>query len=88
MNVLLPISMISWPAAFILLGISAKTDLKDRIIPNELVVAIAAIGLAHTLLTRPGLIWLSLFAAVSLLPPTSPTDHCRVSTRADGAPQL
>lgn len=56
--------MISWPAAFILLGISAKTDLKDRIIPNELVVAIGAIGLAHTLLTRPGLIWLSVFAAV------------------------
>ena len=63
MNVLLPISIISWLAAFILLGIGAKTDLKDRIIPNELVIAIASIGVAHTLLTRPGLIWLSLLAA-------------------------
>ncbi len=64
MNALLSISIISWPAAFILLGIGAKTDLKDRIIPNELVIAIASIGVAHTLLTRPGLIWLSLLAAV------------------------
>jgi prepilin peptidase CpaA len=63
MSFLLPIYVISWPAAFILLGIGAKTDLKDRIIPNELVVAVAAIGLAHTLLARPWLVWLSLLAA-------------------------
>ena len=63
MSFLLPIYMISWPAAFILLGISARTDLKDRIIPNELVVAIAAIGVAQALLARPGLVWLSLLAA-------------------------
>jgi prepilin peptidase CpaA len=63
MSFLLPIYVISWPAAFILLGISAKTDFKDRIIPNKLVVAVAAIGLAHTLLARPGLVWLSLLAA-------------------------
>jgi prepilin peptidase CpaA len=63
MSFLLPIYVISWPATFFLLGICAKTDLKDRIIPNELVVAIAAIGLAHALLARPGLVWLSLLAA-------------------------
>jgi prepilin peptidase CpaA len=60
---LLPIYVISWPAAFILLGISAKTDLKDRIIPNELVIAVATIGLAHGLIARSELVWLSLLAA-------------------------
>ena len=63
MSFLLPIYVISWPAAYILLGICASTDLKDRIIPNELVVAIAAIGLAQALVARPWQVWLSLLAA-------------------------
>jgi prepilin peptidase CpaA len=67
MSFLLPIYVISWPAAFILLGISARTDLKDRIIPNKLVVAVAAIGLAQALVARPGLVWLSLLVAAVVL---------------------
>ena len=64
MSFLLPIYMISWPVSLILLAVSARTDLKERIIPNELVAAVAVVGLAQGLVARPGLVWLSLFAAV------------------------
>jgi prepilin peptidase CpaA len=67
MSFLLPIYAITWPAAFVLLSISARWDLRDRIIPNELVVAIGAIGLAQALLARPGLVWLSILAATIVL---------------------
>ena len=63
MSLLLPIYMISWPVSLFLLAVGARTDLKDRIIPNELVAAVAAIGLAQGLVARPGLVWLSLIAA-------------------------
>ena len=63
MSFLLPIDTISWAAILILLAVSAKTDLKDRIIPNELVAAVAAIGLIQGLAARPGLVWFSLLAA-------------------------
>jgi len=63
MSLLLPIYMISWPVSLFLLVASARSDLKDRLIPNEFVAAVAAIGLAQALLARPGLIWLSLLAA-------------------------
>jgi prepilin peptidase CpaA len=66
MSFLLPIYSISWPVIFVLLFVSASTDLKRRIIPNELVVAIAAIGVAQGLIARPGLVWLSLLAAVAV----------------------
>jgi prepilin peptidase CpaA len=63
MSLLLPIYMISWPVSLFLLAVGARTDLKNRIIPNALVAAVAAIGLAQGLVARPGLVWLSLIAA-------------------------
>jgi prepilin peptidase CpaA len=60
------IQTMCWLASLIVLGASAGTDLKDRIIPNELVAALAAIGLAQGLASRPGLVWLSLLVAVGV----------------------
>ncbi|HET6377453.1 MAG TPA: A24 family peptidase [Methylocella sp.] len=54
---------VSWATSLILLSVCAVTDLRDRIIPNELVAGIAMIGLAQSLLTRPGQAWLSLLIA-------------------------
>jgi prepilin peptidase CpaA len=64
MSFLLPIYMISWPVILFLLAVSARMDLKDRIIPNELVAAVALVGLSQGFVARPGLVWLSLFAAI------------------------
>jgi prepilin peptidase CpaA len=63
MSFLLPIHLLTWSAAVVLLGVSVGTDLRDRIIPNELVLAIVGIGLAQAILARPGLLWLSLLLA-------------------------
>lgn len=54
---------ISWVVSLILLAACAATDLRDRIIPNELVAGIAAAGVAQSLLTRPGQAGLSLLIA-------------------------
>jgi prepilin peptidase CpaA len=56
--------IISWLASLLLLARSAGTDLKERRIPNELVAAVAVIGLALGLIARPGLVWFSLLVAV------------------------
>ncbi len=64
MSLPLFIYAISQPASLILLGVSAGIDLRDRLIPNELVVAVALIGLAQGLASRPGVVWISLLAAV------------------------
>ncbi|PNG27143.1 A24 family peptidase [Methylocella silvestris] len=56
-----------WAAALIILFASATRDLKDRIIPNEYVVIVAAIGVAQCIATRPGLAWVSLLAAAGTL---------------------
>lgn len=61
---LLPIGVVSWSASLCLLAVSAATDLKDRRIPNELVAALAAIGLTQGLLARSGQVWLSLLVAL------------------------
>jgi prepilin peptidase CpaA len=64
MSLPLFIYAICQPASLIVLGVSAGIDLKDRLIPNELVVAVALIGLAQGLASRPGVVWLSLLVAV------------------------
>jgi prepilin peptidase CpaA len=56
--------MISWPASLIVLSLSAGADLKDRLIPNGFVIAVAAIGLGQSLVVRPGSAGLSLVAAL------------------------
>jgi prepilin peptidase CpaA len=58
-----PVLIASWLASLILLSVAAGTDLKDRRIPNEIVAAVAAVGLTQGLITRPGQIWLSLLVA-------------------------
>lgn len=54
---------ILWITSLAALIASAATDLKERIIPNELVVAIALAGLLLCLLMRPGQLGISLLAA-------------------------
>lgn len=61
---LLLIPVIALTASLIVLGVCAGMDLKDRLIPNELVIAVAVIGFAQGLVSRTGTVWLSLLAAV------------------------
>lgn len=56
-----------WAIALTAVLASAYTDLKDRVIPNELVGLVAASGIALGLLMRPEQIHISLFAAICLL---------------------
>ena len=56
-----------WAAALTALLASAWTDLRDRIIPDELVGVVAASGLCLGLMLAPGQIWLSLIIAVLVL---------------------
>jgi prepilin peptidase CpaA len=58
-----PILIGSWLTSLILLSVAAGTDLKDRRIPNEIVSAVAVVGLMHGLIARPGQIWLSLLVS-------------------------
>lgn len=53
-------------AVLVLLCLCAATDFAQRIIPNELVIAIAASGLAQGVISRPERIWLSLLLASGL----------------------
>jgi prepilin peptidase CpaA len=57
------IPKILWAISLIALFLSAASDLKDRIIPNELALVIAVSGLLLCLTMRPGQICLSLLAA-------------------------
>jgi prepilin peptidase CpaA len=59
--------IVLWAAALIALLASAYTDLKDRIIPNELVGIVAASGVILSLVLRPEQAWISLLAATLLL---------------------
>jgi prepilin peptidase CpaA len=61
------LQMALWAIALTALLASAYNDLKDRIIPNELVCLVAASGIALGLLLRPGQIHISLLAAICLL---------------------
>jgi prepilin peptidase CpaA len=78
MSFFLPIGAVSWSASLMLLAVSAATDLKDRRIPNELVAAVAAIGLTQGLLARPGQVWLSLFVALIVFCGLGVLSHYRI----------
>ncbi len=56
-----------WAISLVALCMSAATDLKERIVPNEFVGVIAACGLAIGLMLRPGEIWISVLAAIAVL---------------------
>ena len=53
----------SWLISLILISVAAGIDVKDRRIPNEIVAAVAAIGVTLGLITRPGQVWLNLLVA-------------------------
>ncbi len=57
------IQPIVWTIVFAALLGGAVTDLKEQIIPDELVISIALSGLILCLAERPGQVWLSLIAA-------------------------
>ena len=54
------IASVLWSASVLLLFVAALTDLNGRRIPDKVTIAVAAIGVAHGLLVRPGSAWLSL----------------------------
>jgi prepilin peptidase CpaA len=72
------IAVLSWPASLALLLVAAATDLMDRRIPNEVAIAVAAIGLAQGLLVRPGSVWLSLVVASVLFCGLAVLSHHRI----------
>jgi len=55
-----------WAAILLVLVASARTDLRERIIPNEAVIFIAICGVALGLLARPGSVWVSLSVSIVL----------------------
>lgn len=56
-----------WVASFGVLVVAAGNDLKERIIPNRLVLLVAMGGLALGVTSRPSLVWISILAAVVLV---------------------
>ncbi len=73
----------AWIAAAAGLLASIWTDLKDRLIPNELVGLVGASGLALCLLLRPGQIWLNLLVAILLIVGLGILAHYRVMGGGD-----
>lgn len=53
--------------AMLLLLAAARVDLRERIIPNQLVALIGGSGLLLGLVSRPETIWISLLAAIAVL---------------------
>jgi prepilin peptidase CpaA len=56
-----------WMIAFAAIAASSWRDLKERIIPNEMVVIVAVTGIGLSLMLRPGQTGISLAAAVLVL---------------------
>ena len=73
-----PVSIVAWPASVLLLAFAAGTDVRDRRIPNKLVAAVCAVGLAQGLAVRPGLVWLSLLVAVAVFCGLGVLSHYRI----------
>jgi prepilin peptidase CpaA len=62
MNLLLVRSLL-WASCLSLVAVSAVTDLRNRIIPNRIVILIGAVGLAFCVVSRPGFGWPSVLIA-------------------------
>jgi len=56
-----------WSAVLILLSLAALQDMRARIIPNRLVLSVAAIGLLAGIIDRPNALWLNFVLAFALL---------------------
>jgi Flp pilus assembly protein protease CpaA len=61
------VQAILWGAVLTALLICAGVDLRERIIPDEAVAAIAVCGLLLGVMNRPGQLWLSVAAAFAAL---------------------
>jgi prepilin peptidase CpaA len=61
------VQAVLWGACFIALSLCAGIDLKERIIPNELVVVVAVCGLLLGAMDRPAQLWLSVAVAFTAL---------------------
>jgi prepilin peptidase CpaA len=61
------IRAVLWSASLGILAAAAATDVKERIIPNRMVLFVAGVGVTLGLMSRPSLVWLSLLAAFGLL---------------------
>ena len=72
------LAAIFWSACLILLATGAVTDFRSRRIPDEATIAIAAIGLAYSLLVRPGSVWLSLVLATAVFCGLAVLSHRRL----------
>jgi prepilin peptidase CpaA len=72
------IPTLAWAAILLLLILAAVTDLKDRIIPNEIVVAIASIGVAMGLILQPELLWQRLLTAFAVFCVLGIFSHYRI----------
>lgn len=64
---LVVLHVLLWAAGLAALLASAWTDLRERIIPDELSGAVAVSGLALSFILRPGDAWIGLAAAVAVL---------------------
>jgi prepilin peptidase CpaA len=73
-----PILIGLWLTGLTLLSFAAGTDLKDRRIPNEIVAAVAAVGLTQGLIARPGQVWLSLLVALIVFCALGVLSHYRI----------
>jgi prepilin peptidase CpaA len=56
-----------WAASLAALAAAAGSDLKERIIPNRLVLLVAAAGLAIGFTSWPSLVWVGILAAMFLV---------------------
>ncbi len=73
-----PSTAVFWSASVLLLFVAALTDLNDRRIPDKVTIAVAAIGVAHGLLVRPGAAWLSLVVAAVVFCGLAVLSHRRI----------
>ncbi len=80
------IPKVLWAISLIALLSSAATDLKERIIPNELVLVIALSGLLLGLTMRPGYFCISLVAAALVF--LALGVHCHYGAIAGGDAKL
>jgi prepilin peptidase CpaA len=77
------IPKILWAISLIALLLSAANDLKERIIPNELVLVIALSALLLCLAMRPGQIGLSLVAGALVFLALGVLCHCEAIAGGD-----
>jgi prepilin peptidase CpaA len=63
----LPIKIALWITSFVALSGATVSDLKRRIVPNPLVLVLAAGGTGLHLLADPRTLWASLAAALAIL---------------------